>query len=112
MSLIKKNDLDKKVIKDFGNEWDSYDQSTIEDKDLINAFNQYFNIFPKNFLSKEKEGFDMGCGSGRWSKIIAPHIKKLNCIDPSYEALNVAKKNQLRKKKKLVQMMTKMMKWM
>ena len=24
----------------------------------------------------------MGCGSGRWAKIIAPQIKKLNCIDP------------------------------
>ena len=96
MSLKKKNNLDKKVIKDFGNEWGSYDQSAIEDKDLISAFNQYFDIFPKNFLSKEskeREGFDMGCGTGRWSKIIAPYVKKLNCIDPSYEALNVAKKN-------------------
>lgn len=90
---LKKNNLDQKVIKDFGNEWGNYDQSTIDDKDLTRAFNQYFNIFPKNFLSKDKEGFDMGCGSGRWSKIIAPQIKKLNCIDPSYEALNVAKKN-------------------
>ena len=67
-------------------------------RDLIKAFNQYFNIFPKNFLNKDKEGFDMGCGSGRWAKIIAPQIKKLNCIDPSNEALNVAKKNLLQKK--------------
>ena len=89
----KNNDLDQKVIKDFGNEWANYDQSTIKNNDLIKAFNQYFNIFPKNFLNKDMEGFDMGCGSGRWSKIIAPKIKKLNCIDPSYEALNVAKKN-------------------
>lgn len=98
MSLKKKNDLDQKVIEDFGNEWVNYDQSTIGDQDLIKAFNQYFNIFPKNFLNKDKEGFDMGCGSGRWAKIIAPQIKKLNCIDPSNEALNVAKKNLLQKK--------------
>ena len=90
--VTKKNDIDQKVIKDFGNEWGNYDQSTIDDQDLIKAFNQYFNIFPKNFLNKDKEGFDMGCGSGRWAKIIAPQIKKLNCIDPSVEALNVAKK--------------------
>ena len=89
----KKNNIDQKVIEDFGNEWGNYDQSTIDDQDLIKAFNQYFNIFPKNFLNKDKEGFDMGCGSGRWAKIIAPQIKKLNCIDPSVEALNVAKKN-------------------
>lgn len=85
--------IDKKVIKDFGNEWKNFDQSTISDKDLTKAFNQYFNIFPKKILNKNMEGFDMGCGSGRWSKIIAPLVKKLNCIDPSLEALNVAKKN-------------------
>ena len=93
MSQKKNNDLDQKVIQDFGNEWTNYDQSTINNKDLIKAFNQYFSIFPKKFLNKDMEGFDMGCGSGRWSKIIAPQIKKLNCIDPSYEALNIAKKN-------------------
>ena len=35
----------------------------------------------------------MGCGSGRGSKIVAPLIKKLNCIDPSLDALNIAKQN-------------------
>ena len=85
--------IDQKVIKDFGNEWDNFDQSTIEDKDLFKAFNQYFEIFPKNILNKNNEGFDMGCGSGRWSKLISPLVKKLNCLDPSLKALNVAKKN-------------------
>ena len=93
MSQNSLHNIDEKVIKDFGNEWKNFDQSTINYQDLINAFNQYFEIFPKNFLNKNMEGFDMGCGSGRWSKIIAPLIKKLNCIDPSLEALNVAKKN-------------------
>ena len=90
--------IDNKVIKDFGNEWSNYDQSTIDKKELIKAFNQYFEIFPKNILNKNNEGFDMGCGSGRWSKLIAPLVKKLNCIDPSYKALNVAKKNLINHK--------------
>ena len=90
--------IDNKVIKDFGNEWSNYDQSTIDKKELIKAFNQYFEIFPKNTLNKNNEGFDMGCGSGRWSKLIAPLVKKLNCIDPSYKALNVAKKNLINHK--------------
>ena len=88
-----KKNIDEKVISDFGNVWVNFDQSQIDEKDLIKAFNQYFQIFPKDFLNKDMEGFDMGCGSGRWSKIIAPLVKKLNCIDPSLEALNVAKKN-------------------
>ena len=90
--------IDNKVIKDFGNEWSNFDQSTIDKKELIKAFNQYFEIFPKNILNKNNEGFDMGCGSGRWSKLIAPLVKKLNCIDPSYKALNVAKKNLINHK--------------
>ena len=32
----------------------------------------------------------MGCGSGRWAYFIAPLVK-INCIEPSMEALNVAK---------------------
>ena len=77
--------IDNKVIKDFGNEWSNYDQSTIDKKELIKAFNQYFEIFPKNILNKNNEGFDMGCGSGRWSKLIAPLVKKLNCIDLKFQ---------------------------
>ena len=34
----------------------------------------------------------MGCGSGRWANIAAPLVGELNCIDPSQEALDVAKK--------------------
>ena len=34
----------------------------------------------------------MGCGSGRWAQLVATKISKLNCIDPSKEALEVAKK--------------------
>ena len=93
MSENRNNSIDQKVIKDFGDEWVSFDQSSIKIEDLVKACDQYFQIFPKKFLNKNMEGFDMGCGSGRWSKIIAPLVKKLNCIDPSLEALNVAKKN-------------------
>jgi len=86
-------DLDKNVISDFGNEWKSYDQSDIEENELKQNFNQYFSIFPNEELTKDKEGFDLGCGSGRWAKQIASKVKTLNCIDPSKDAINVAKKN-------------------
>ena len=86
-------DLDKNVISDFGNEWKSYDQSDVEENELKQNFNQYFSIFPNEELTKDKEGFDLGCGSGRWAKQIASKVKTLNCIDPSKDAINVAKKN-------------------
>ena len=81
------------MVKDFGNEWKRFDQSIVKKSELKNIFDQYFNIFPLKELNKNLVGFDLGCGSGRWAKFIAPKVKKLNCIDPSVEAISVAKKN-------------------
>ena len=61
-------------------------------KKLIKSLEAIFSLFPMNKLSKSSEGFDMGCGSGRWAEFIAPHVGLLNCIDPS-KAIKVAKKN-------------------
>jgi len=85
--------IEKKVIEDFGDEWNNYNQSDINKIELNKVFNLYFNNFPKKFLNKKYQGFDMGCGSGRWAKLVAPKVKKLNCIDPSIAALKIAKKN-------------------
>ena len=93
MKNNKSNIIIKKVVKDFGNEWKRFDQSTLKKSELRNMFDQYFNIFPLTELNKSLVGFDLGCGSGRWAKFIAPKVKKLNCIDPSFDAINVAKKN-------------------
>ena len=83
--------IDKDVVKSFGEEWNYYKQN--KEGDLDNAFLQYFHIFPKELLSNEKVGFDMGCGSGRWGKYVAPKVKILNCIEPSEKALAIAKNN-------------------
>jgi SAM-dependent methyltransferase len=37
--------------------------------------------------------FDLGCGSGRWARLVAPRVGQLHCIDPSPAALNVARQN-------------------
>ena len=84
--------IDKKTVEDFGEEWSQYNQN-ISDRELKIAWNQYFDIFPFEELNNESEGFDMGCGSGRWAKFVANSVKTLNCIDPSEKALNVAKRN-------------------
>ena len=38
-------------------------------------------------------GLDVGCGTGRWSVLVAPRVQHLHLLDPSAEALNVAKQN-------------------
>lgn len=83
--------LDKKTVKSFGEEWVHFDQSSIKNKEAHEIFKSYFSIFPLNELSKLSEGFDMGCGSGRWAKYIAPKVGLLHCVEPSI-AIKVAKK--------------------
>ena len=90
---LKIMNIDPKVVEDFGKEWQAFNQKEIKNDDLLAAFNQYFHLFPMDQLHSESIGFDMGCGSGRWSKLIAPHVKQLNCIDPSPLALEQAKNN-------------------
>ena len=85
--------VDDKVVKAFGEEWDYYNQSSLKEEEAKDLFSRYFNIFPSNFLQDDKVGIDFGCGSGRWAKHIAPLVKELHCVDASYQALNVAKNN-------------------
>jgi len=85
--------IDKKVVKDFGEEWNTFKQSDIEKKDLEDAWNQYFSIFPFNKLPANAVGFDMGCGSGRWAMLTSLKVGHLHCIDASEKALSVAKEN-------------------
>ena len=88
----KNNNVDWEVVKDFGVEWEEFQFSEHNNKVLHKAWEQYFNIFPWDTISKNSNGFDMGCGSGRWAQFVAPKVGKLSCIDPS-SAIEVAKKN-------------------
>ena len=54
-------------------------------------FDAYFSMFP--FDQVNGEGFDLGCGSGRWAMLVAPKVRRLHCIDPAPEALATAKAN-------------------
>ena len=92
--------LDKKTVKSFGDEWVHFDQSGMTSDETSTIFKSYFSIFPFDKLSKFSEGFDMGCGSGRWAKFIAPKVGLLHCIDPS-DAIQVAQK-KLKKFKNVV----------
>ena len=88
---MKKN-IDQITVDSFGDEWDRFDQSALSDKEAESIFNKYFSIFPWHKLPENSVGFDLGCGSGRWAKLISPKVGHLNCIEPS-SALDIAKKN-------------------
>ena len=60
----------RKVIRDFLVKRKNYNQSFLDKKELSELFNNYFSIFPFTLIDKNSEGFDMGCGSGRWAEFI------------------------------------------
>ena len=81
--------IDLQTVNSFSDEWSRFDQSKLSDVELYKVFNQYFVIFPWHILPENAVGFDMGCGTGRWARLVAPRVGKLHCIDPS-EAIGVA----------------------
>lgn len=85
--------IDLEVVEGFGDEWSRLDQSGLAEEEQREIFDSYFGIFPWHKLPKDATGFDLGCGSGRWAKLIAPRVGQLICIDPSSAALEVAKNN-------------------
>jgi SAM-dependent methyltransferase len=82
--------IDATTVDSFGNEWARFDQSSLSAEELRRLFATYFDIFPWDRLPAGAEGFDMGCGSGRWARLVAPRVGRLHCVDPSAEALGVA----------------------
>lgn len=83
----------REVVEGFGDEWSRFDQSVLSGEALEKMFDHYFNIFPWHALSADARGFDLGCGSGRWAKMVAPRVGELHLIDASEKALAVAKRN-------------------
>ena len=84
--------VDQKTVEGFGDEWTRFDQSDLPGQEQADLFESYFSIFPWHTLPESAEGFDLGCGSGRWAKLVAPRVGRLHCIDPSV-ALDVARRN-------------------
>lgn len=87
------SNFDSRTVEDFGREWKSFDQSVLSQAELQELFDAYFKIFPWESLVPDGLGFDLGCGSGRWAKFVAPRVGTLHCIDPSEEAIQVARRN-------------------
>ena len=87
------NNLDRRTVSGFGFEWKTFDQSKVSAEESEKLFEGYFAIFPWNKLLPGAAGIDVGCGSGRWARQVAPRVGLLHCIDASEEALSIARHN-------------------
>src|ERR1700733_13796128 len=90
------NNLDQKVVRGFSQEWSTFqqDEDHLSQQQRQEIFDDYFRIFPWHLLPPGGGvGIDVGCGTGRWSMLVAPRVAHLHLLDASTEALAVAKQN-------------------
>lgn len=90
---MKSENVDGRVVEDFGAEWARFDQGRLEGAEYDALFHSYFEHFPWEMLPRDSVGFDLGCGSGRWARGVAPRVGTLHCVDPAAPALAVARRN-------------------
>ena len=91
--ISRPENIDRSTVRDFGREWQRFDQRAVSNVEMARTFDEYFAIFPWETLPKDAVGFDAGCGSGRWAARVAPRVRHLHCVDASADALAVARKN-------------------
>ena len=70
-----RNNVDPNVVKHFGHEWHSFTNDERPLDDLKAEFDGYFSIFPWEKLPQNAEGFDAGCGNGRWAEFVLQNSK-------------------------------------
>lgn len=78
--LPEKN-IDRKVVESFGEEWSKFHHFSQDDIDQLG--DMYFDIITDEMVNKNTYGFDLGCGTGRWTKVLADRIGFMEAIDPS-----------------------------
>lgn len=84
--------IDTRTVDGFGAEWSTFDQEKLTGREYDDLFNAYFEPFPFADLPEDAEGFDLGCGSGRWALRMSELVGTLHCIDPSRDALDTARR--------------------
>jgi SAM-dependent methyltransferase len=87
--------LDVATVRGFGREWQTFTQEpgVLSDEDGATMFRAYFDLFPWQLVGRDSVGADIGCGSGRWARLVAPRVGRLIACDASAEALAVARRN-------------------
>lgn len=87
------SNFDSTTMDEFGDEWSRFIQESLSPATLEQIFEDYFRIFPWQIIPPSAVGTDIGCGSGRWARVVTPRVRLLHLIDASEETLTVARRN-------------------
>jgi SAM-dependent methyltransferase len=85
---LKDSNIDFKTVSSFGKEWTKFDH--FSEKEISKAGDMYFDIVDFNVIGQQSLVLDVGCGTGRWTKYIAPRVKFVEAIDPSESIFSAA----------------------
>src|ERR1022692_1907743 len=77
--LKQESNIDPKTVKGFGEEWSAFTQAPMADAERLELFNGYFSLIDGS--RRPKHVMDFGCGSGRWSLMVAPRVDRLVAVD-------------------------------
>jgi SAM-dependent methyltransferase len=83
------SNIDKATARTFDDKWGAHFPGTANPGRAQRGFEGFFSLFPFEQL-REAEGFDLGCGQGRFAVRVAPRVGRLHCIDPSPNGIAVA----------------------
>lgn len=79
--MIDDSNIDRNTVDSFGQEWKAFHEFDI--KDLQRLGDSYFDIVSNEIINQNTIAADFGCGSGRWTKYIAPRVGSIAAVDPS-----------------------------
>ena len=81
-------DTTKRTFESFGYEWNTFDDVREEDAEFARV---YFRDLDFEALAG-RSGLDAGCGKGRYTRFLAPHLHRLVALDGS-SAVQAAARN-------------------
>ncbi len=83
MSVADSANIDRHTVAGFVQEWAAFNQYELPTDEHQRVFDEFFSEFPWDEIPADAEGFDLGCGPGRWAVLVAPRVGRLHCIDPA-----------------------------
>jgi SAM-dependent methyltransferase len=89
----RKASIDPATVAAFDDQWRVFARRQGTKEEQKKVFDEFFSEFPWDLLDrKTSRGIEVGCGTGRFAQFVAPRVRHLTVIDPSFFAINAAKR--------------------